>query len=1338
MSKKAVQHAKPVTCPSEYETLGEMIVYIAEKYPQKGITYINSRGDEEFVSYLELIEGARKYLHSLYKLGVKRGDVVILEIEQARDFYNAFWASIFGGIIAAPVSSPSSWEPGSAGLHKLTRVWEVLDKPLIVIEEKMRHRYQGLKDSSHFENLRFITTTELESEQMEEIQRTEPDELVFLQFSSGSTGIPKGVKLTNRNIIVNMLALAHGLGTTEDDIAFTWLPHTHDMGIFAQHLTPIIGGCSIVKFSPSTFVRSPYLFLKKISDHRGTWFCCPNFGFEWMVKKVPDSKLDTLDLSCLRLSLNGAEPISTSVMKRFIDKFSACGFKNTMMFPAYGMAEATVAVSLSEIGALPRVERISRTKMAEESLASPCEEGNERDIVEFVHEGYAVEDMSIRIADEEGNTLDENVIGEIQIKGPSVTSGYYNNPEANAKSFIDGWFRTGDLGFMNDGSLVVSGRMKDILFIRGQNYFAHDLEEILYGLGTILRGNLALVGHFNSVSQQEELLAFIKHKGGVEKFMPLRQTIINRLREALGIEVTHVIPVNFIPKTTSGKIQRFNMAGAYQKGDYDQLLDEIRQAEESGAGMARVVVPPQSELEIFLHKSWSRILNIGADKISIDDQFFALGGNSVKAFQLLGEIEGHLNRDVGQGVIISCKTIRETADYLESLPKEQGRVQTKWSKGAPLDIQKAVAITGLSVKLPGASDYREFWDNLTSGKDCIDRISEKRKRLSGYEKWNDWIGELKDIDSFDNEFFEISGEEAIFMDPQQRLILESSYESLEDAGLSPELEEEKNVGVYAGLSANTYYQLLAKYVEAEGTESLHPNAMVGNLRNIVPALLTHTYNFTGPSMAIDTACSSFMVSLHQAVEAIRSESIEGALVTGANILVTPIVHDLSRKAGIMTSEKHARVFDTTADGSVLGEGVVVIYLEPLTRAIKENKDIYAVIRGSAINNDGYSIGIMAPNPKGQHAVLKKAYLDANLSPAEVGYIEAHGSGTTIGDPVELQALNRLYAECDDEELKIGIGSVKSNIGHLLPAAGGAGLVKTMLCLKNRSLVPSLHMDSVNPSLELEKSPFYVVQDNKQWAAEEGVSRKAGISSFGFGGTNAHVILEEWRGEEQLKSDDKEQLLTLSAKSEASLEMLISQTEELLKRDDSIDVASLCYTRNRYRKHYGYRAACLISKGADGATLNSICKGHFSKKRSARVTLLLGECKEESAKALLEGLEKSGVVVSNVYKTAAAEQDELSFKRTDIVLLMGLTGEEAVKYIPEEVRKRVTLVSANFAEGECFEKLYLSLMRELYVAGVNFDWKALHPNGTGRLLHLPPYPFEHSSFWIEQKKGALKS
>ncbi len=440
------------------------------------------------------------------------------------------------------------------------------------------------------------------------------------------------------------------------------------------------------------------------------------------------------------------------------------------------------------------------------------------------------------------------------------------------------------------------------------------------------------------------------------------------------------------------------------------------------------------------------------------------------------------------------------------------------------------------------------------------------------------------MDKFDAEFFGISKEEAEFMDPQQRIMLEVVYEALEDWKTS-ELGTKKKIGVFVGASQNSYNEIIHDYINQENNqEKISASTMVGNILNMISGRVSHTFDFTGPALTIDTACSSSLTALYYAVKSLRDGEIDGALVGGSSLILTPTTHLLSKKAGILSKGDQCRAFGAEADGTVLGEGIGVVLLLPLEKAIEENRQIYGVIKGIGINNDGSSLGIMAPNPDGQLRVLREAYNDAGIDLNDVTYIETHGTGTELGDPVEIKALNRFYKNHAKEKnhCPIGIGSVKSNIGHLLSAAGIAGLIKTLLCLKYKRLVPSIHTDKENPLLKLDETNFYIPKEVKEWDVLEGQKRVAGVSSFGFGGTNVHVVLEESPDDKLIPSQSslKEEkmyrhhdVLPISAKSMGALYDLVKKYKEMFLAD--IEYANkflydICYNAAFRRFHYDNR------------------------------------------------------------------------------------------------------------------------------------------------------------------------
>ncbi|MBA2657657.1 MAG: AMP-binding protein [Tatlockia sp.] len=1331
MSKLAIQNGKSIPLPDEFSTLAEMLYSVALNYPEKGMYFIDSARQETFISYPVLIEKAQYCLTELRKKQLATHDFVIIEITDPQQFYIVFWACIIGGIVAVPITQPKSFDPNSKKMTKLFNVWEQLEKPTIITDLKSLPYYQKLQNSPLYTNLKVMAVDLKEIETDYSSHTSTSESLAVLQFSSGSTGMPKGVQLTHKNILVNLISMKESFQVTDKDVTVSWLPHTHDMGLFTIYLTSVLCGMNIIIMSPASFIRSPALFLEKIAAHRATWFGSPNFGFEWLTNKIPCESLPTIDLSSIRFCLNGAEPISYEVVKAFCVKFSACGFKEEMMRPAYGMAEATVGVSVHPLGEKPVCLQVNRLKIIQQGIA---EFSTDENCSKFYSVGKNVGDLSVRIADKQGNTLDENFLGEIQIQGESVTAGYYGY--CNDSLFDGSWLHTGDLGFINDGLLVVTGRIKDVVFVRGQNYFAHDLEEILYFNLKFPRGKLAISGTTNQDRFEEEIIVFYAHKSELQLFLPIKQLIVQTINKTLGLTVSHVIPVKEIPRTTSGKIQRFQLKQQYESGEYAEILQRIKQLceQESKIFSAMESYEKSPLLKQMITQIWARILNLDLQNIAADEEFFALGGDSVKAFQFLSELESQLGKPIDFRLLIECKTINQIIVYLnKNLSIESLESENESLTPASLSDDYAIAITGFALRLPGSDTPQQFWENLCNSKHLVTPVSEKRKKLADCYDWNDWLGELDNVDYFDHDFFDFSKEEACFIDPQQRLALEVSYEALEEAGCIPGSGLKQNVGVYAGGSANTYYQLLMRHIQKFESTSLHPHALVGNLASMIPAQIARAFHFTGPVLAIDTSCSSSLVALHYAVQALREKQIDGAVVLGTNLLLSPEVHILCNKAGILSNSPYAKVFDKDADGTVLGEGIVVLYLETLAKAKQESKPIHGIIRGTAINNNGGSLSLMAPNPGAQHDVIINAYRNACISPKDIQYIEVHGTGTAIGDPIEINMLSKVFKPSNFEQ-KVVIGSLKSNIGHLLAAAGIAGLAKVLMCLKHKKFVPSLHLETINPALNLESSPFCIHQKIEEWQAPEQGPRTAGLSSFGFSGTNTHVVLEE---SPKIEKEAEPQtlvfphILTLSAKSSVSLTNLIDQMHNLLQTP-YLNIYDICLTRNCYRAHFNSRAAWLIFEDRTIQQFSMTAKKNLVAIQP-KVKLLVDERNQDLMnkdywRILFANLGQHiplGFIKIKPDEISEALSQLDNHNNENILIYLNDNFEQRCPYEHNQINLNL---SASLKHD--LRTQLLIILAELYLLGVKIDWTPLYQNGVGQLVSLPKYPFESKPLWLD--------
>ncbi|HEX6198760.1 MAG TPA: type I polyketide synthase, partial [Thermoanaerobaculia bacterium] len=503
-----------------------------------------------------------------------------------------------------------------------------------------------------------------------------------------------------------------------------------------------------------------------------------------------------------------------------------------------------------------------------------------------------------------------------------------------------------------------------------------------------------------------------------------------------------------------------------------------------------------------------------------------------------------------------------------------------------------IAVVGMAGRFPGAEDLEAFWRLLEEGRTGIRPLSDDDLRRSGVPE-GQWSapgyvrakGVLEGADAFDAAFFDVSPREAQITDPQHRAFLEAAWVALEHAGYDPRRTGGR-VGVFAGAGMNSYlFNLLAHpdLIEAVGAYQ----AAIANKHDSLPTRVSYKLGLEGPSVNVQTACSTSLVAVHVACRSLLDGECEMALAGGVSISGTPTAGYLYRPGGIASPDGRCRAFDADARGIVPGEGVGVVVLKRLERALADGDTVHAVIRGTAINNDGADkMGFTAPSPAGQAGAIAAARRAAGVAPASISYVEAHGTGTELGDPIEIAALAQAF-RADDGSLpppgSCAIGSVKTNIGHLDAAAGVAGLIKTVLALERRRLPPSLHFRRPNPQIGLERTPFRVQAEAADWPADGG-PRRAGVSSFGIGGTNAHAVLEEAPPQPPSGPSRDWQLLVVSAKSETALEEATRRLAGHLREHPEQPLADVAWTLQAGRRPWGLRRAVVCRDPEEGAAL----------------------------------------------------------------------------------------------------------------------------------------------------------
>ncbi len=509
--------------------------------------------------------------------------------------------------------------------------------------------------------------------------------------------------------------------------------------------------------------------------------------------------------------------------------------------------------------------------------------------------------------------------------------------------------------------------------------------------------------------------------------------------------------------------------------------------------------------------------------------------------------------------------------------------------------REPIAVVGVGCRFPGGVVNGEsFWELLREGRDAVQRVPADRWDADAYydpdpdqpgKSVTRQGGFLDQVDGFDARFFEIAPREAASMDPQQRIALEVAWETLENAGYAPADLRGTKTGVFLGIASSDYSQL---HLQASDPELLGAHYASGVAHSIASGRISYVLGLEGPSVSLDTACSSSLVAVHLACQSLRTGDCRLALAGGVNVMLMPETTSLLSRVRMLSPNGQCRAFDASADGFVRGEGCGFVALKTLAQAQADGDRVLAVIRGTAINQDGASSSLTAPNGPAQESLMRQALANADVLPGQVSYVEAHGTGTALGDPIELQALGAVYGASRPEDRPLMVGSLKTNIGHLEAAAGIAGVIKTVLALQHGQIPPHLHFTQPTPHVRWDRLRLAVPQRLMEWETGLGAAQATGannrriaaVSSFGFSGTNAHVVIEEASPAEMVRRENgwPVQILTVSAKSGTAVQRLAGQYREYLGQSPDAELRDLCFTANTGRSHFQHRA-CFVARDA---------------------------------------------------------------------------------------------------------------------------------------------------------------
>ena len=1202
------------------DTLYHVLKYRAETQPNDPAYVYLINGEEEShpLTYKELQEASKQLAGRLQALNM-HGERALLIFESDYNYIISFFACIYAGVISVPLHPPGK----NKSMSRISAIANDSGAKLIL---STREIFDELKHESENDEvlrpLKWILTDEEDTgpdKDWEEPKLT-PDSITYLQYTSGSTGIPKGVIVSHGNLITNLTIIDKSHPHDDKSVMVTWLPIHHDMGLIYGMLLPFFCGYPCYFMTPQAFVQRPYRWLHAISKYRGTHNAAPNFAFELCANKIGAEEKKNLDLSTWTVAMNAAEPVRAETLRRFTESFSECGFRFENFKPGYGLAEGTLILSTTFKDRTAKMARFDDEQLERHNRAV---ESTTDDTTSKVHVGHcnSIEDTRIAIVNP-GTLLEcgEGEVGEVWAKGRSIAQGYWQREDATEETFRakiadtgEGPFlRTGDLGFIKDNELYITGRHKDLIIIRGQNHYPQDIEYTVEASHPALR--LGCVAAFPVDDNGEEKIGIVQEVqknrendlDADEIFKAIR-TAVSKEHD-LQISSITLIKAQTIPKTSSGKIQR----RACKEGFLGNTLATVAEWKQSDAGIAESAEGISESKDVsfeaireFITGRLSQMLNLRHESIDASEAFSAYGMDSLKAVQISGELEEFLGRELPATLVYDYPTVNALSEFLSGKRSAGDRVVGM----KPRTDKQPVAITGIGLRFPGGcNDPQSFYKFLLNGGDAIREVPEGRwpesqmkgntVRLGGF---------IDDVDKFDPAFWGISPREALQIDPQQRLALEVAWEALEDACIDPSKLAGTNTGVFMGVCSYDY----SRFTSGR-KEHFDVYTGTGTSLSIVANRISYLLDLRGPSLAIDTACSSSLVALHTACRSLNEGDCSTALAGGVNLLLSPDWNVVFTEADMLAPDGHCKTFDASADGYVRSEGCAVVVLKRLADAINDGDRIYAVISGSAINQDGKSNGLTAPNGPSQVDVIRRALHDAGITADEIGYVEAHGTGTPLGDPIEVNSITEALNAASRKSAPLRIGSVKTNIGHLEAAAGIAGVIKTALGFHYGSIPRQINYTKLNSEILLNDLPVRVATDDTH---TEGKIRYAGISSFGFGGTNAHVILSPAPDpiSVQKKPSRPESVVTLSAASESALDRLASEYVRFMELNPGVSLDDISYSANTGREAMSHRLAVTgstsedilraLRRHADSESLTNAVKGIAKPGKSPKTVFL---------------------------------------------------------------------------------------------------------------------------------------
>ncbi len=1126
-------------------------------------------------SYRQLDQRANRLAHYLRRLGVRRETRVAVCLERSHELVVALYAVLKAGGAYVPV------DPGYPA-ERLEFLLRDAAAPVLLTQERLLGDL-GLEDQG-VEGLcldrdwprieQAVDATRAEEPPRVELQ---PENAAYVIYTSGSTGQPKGA--VNRHLSIdNRLAwMQRAYPLDASDVVLQKTPFSFDVSVW-EFFWPLRQGARLVMAEPGGHQDPAYLIRTVAAEGVTTMHFVPS-----MLQLFVDHPRAADANAALRRVFCSGEALPPELVQRFFERVGVRPGQTAIeLHNLYGPTEAAVDVTYE-----------------------PCSPGK---IGHSVAIGRPVANTSVVVLDSARRPLPIGVAGELFLGGVQLARGYHRRPSLTAQRFVPDplatsgpgsrLYATGDeTRLLPDGRVEFLGRIDFQVKLRGLRIELGEIEAALRTAEvdgrTLVHEALVLVldaasgeGH-----KDQRLVAYVQPEGlPAERFdaAPVLVQLRERLPEYM--VPSQLIALDAWPLTANGKLDR--------KALMQRPLprQEAASASDQTASPAGHPSGVPEDLEASITAIWRDVL--GVDKIGAEQSFFDLGGHSL----LLAQVQARLLEDLGRELplveLFQHPTVRSLARHLS--PRGAEAVQARVSRRGDEDAD--VAVIGVAGRFPGAADVDQLWHNLEQAVESIafferDEVEESPFGFGDPDNPNFVLagGLLDDPDLFDADFFGYTPREAQLLDPQQRLFLEACWQLLERAGIDP-ARFAGRVGVFGGTGISAYfsYNLMSRpdIVASAGAFQL----LTSSDKDFLPTRVSYKFNLRGPAVNVQTACSTSLVAAHLAYESLLRGECDVALAGGVSLRVPQRTGYLYQPGMILSPDGHCRAFDADAAGTILGSGVAVLAFKRLSAALADGDPVLAVIKGSAINNDGSDkVGFTAPSVDGQTQVITDALANAGVDARSIGYVEAHGTGTDLGDPIEVAALTQAYRAHTDERGFCALGSLKTNVGHLDTAAGAASLIKTVLSLQHAVIPASLHYQQPNPQIDFDASPFFVAAETRAWPApSDGTPRRAGVSSFGIGGTNVHMVLEEPParspgGQGASGSSRSAQLLVLSARSDTALEAATERLHGFLEAHPEVPLADVAWTLQHGRHRFDYRRALVVHDHEDALAV--LCGEH---------------------------------------------------------------------------------------------------------------------------------------------------